>query len=302
MRPPVYPRHPLDVDSQITMLAEQGLSFIDETEAAKALRHISLFRMRSYLKYFTDPHSGMFKEGSCFEQALELYTFDTALRQLIYGELEKIEISLRTQLSKVMTEADGPFWVENADNFTDAARHRDVLQKVRHELNRSDERDIINFRRQGSNIFPPGWMTMEICSFGSISILYCLLKAGRAKRDIARFYGMADTVMESWLHTLVYIRNICAHHCLLWNRPLRINAAVPRHLNRPFIVRPDKTENLYFVLSIILYFLQSVDPDNTFAADVTALIDECHLVEPPSLGFPYGWQTELLWGGDFSQE
>ncbi|MDE6380839.1 MAG: Abi family protein, partial [Muribaculaceae bacterium] len=24
--------------------------------------------------------------------------------------------------------------------------------------------------------------------------------------------------MESWLHAIVYVRNICAHHSRLWNR------------------------------------------------------------------------------------
>lgn len=40
-----------------------------------------------------------FKNDATFEQAYTLYKFDSRLRKLIAGELEKIEVSIRTQMA-----------------------------------------------------------------------------------------------------------------------------------------------------------------------------------------------------------
>jgi abortive infection bacteriophage resistance protein len=47
------------------------------------------------------------------------------------------------------------------------------------------------------------------------SVMYSNLKPGREKREIANAFGLADKVFSSWLHSIVYLRNICAHHARL---------------------------------------------------------------------------------------
>jgi len=37
-------------------------------------------------------------------------------------------------------------------------------------------------------------------------------------------------ILSSWIHTLVYIRNLCAHHSRIWNRILAIKPRVPNKL------------------------------------------------------------------------
>lgn len=41
-------------------------------------------------------------------------------------------------------------------------------------------------------------------------------------REIANCFGLPDTVLESWLHSIV-LRNICVHHCRLWNKILSVH-------------------------------------------------------------------------------
>ena len=33
-------------------------------------------------------------------------------------------------------------------------------------------------------------------------------------------FGIDEKILSSWIHTLVYIRNLCAHHSRIWNRTL----------------------------------------------------------------------------------
>ena len=292
---PRYNQPQISVADQIRLLKSEGLVFTDENRAQHILENISLFRMKSYLTPFRVPGSRTFKPGASFDDAYNLYKFDSELRKMICSEMEKIEISIRTQLSLIMGDESGIYWFEDATNFRDANRHTGLLSSLEAELRRSDDYAIVDFQRKYSNVFPPSWMTFEVSSFGTLSMMYRWLKAGHARRKVARFYGLTDTIMESWLHAIVYVRNICAHHSRLWNRRLSINALVPRRTHLPFIDIPADTKRVYYIMSILLYFLQAVNPQNTFAARFRSLLGKYPNVDVSAMGFPSDWQDEKLW-------
>ena len=101
--------------------------------------------------------------------------------------------------------------------------------------------------------------------------------------------------MESWLHSIVYVRNICAHHSRLWNRRLSVNAVIPRRTTKPFVSIPNDTKKVYYTLSIILYLLQTVNPSNTFALRFKALLIKYPHIDVAAMGFPFGWDFNTLW-------
>ncbi|MBO5024777.1 MAG: Abi family protein [Bacteroidaceae bacterium] len=290
-----YNQPQITVEEQINLLKSEGLSFENESRARHLLYNISMFRLKSYLKPLRQNNNRQFKSGATFEQAYTLYKFDSELRKMVCSELEKIEVSIRTQLSLIMADAAGVFWFADTSNFRDVNRHVSLLRSLQEELHRSDDEAIIQFRQNYVNPFPPTWMTFEVSAFGTLSMMYRWLKAGHARRQVANFYGLSDTVMESWFHSIVYVRNICAHHSRLWNRRLSINALVPRRTNLPFVVVPNDTKRVYYVLSIILYFLQTVNPNNTFAIRFKALLSKYPSVDVVAMGFPNDWQSQLLW-------
>lgn len=252
--------------------------------------------MKSYLRPFRISGSRLFKTGASFDDAYSLYKFDSELRKLICSELEKIEVSIRTQFSLIMGDESGTYWFEESANFRDQKRHAGLLANLEAELRRCDDDAIVDFQRRYSNTFPPSWITFEVSSFGTLSMMYRCLNAGHARRKLAKIYGLTDTVMESWLHSIVYIRNICAHHSRLWNRKLSINALIPRRTNLPFINIPSDTKRVYYIMSILLYFLQTVNPQNTFASRFKSLLAKYPNVNVLSaMGFPMHWQDEILW-------
>lgn len=291
----IYNQPQISIEEQIQLLKSEGLSFTNEGRACHLLQNISMFRLKSYLKPFRQQNSRRFKTGSTFEEAYDIYKFDSELRKMICSELEKIEVSVRTQLSLIMSEYAGVYWFENPTNFRDANRHSSLLRSLGEELRRSDDDAFVTFRQNYSNPFPPSWMAFEVSSFGTLSMMYRWLNAGLARRRVAGFYGLSDTVMESWLHSIVYVRNICAHHSRLWNRRLSINAMVPKRTGRPFIATPDNTKKVYYILSIILYFLQTVNPATTLAARFKALLGKYPQIDVSAMGFPADWQSCLLW-------
>lgn len=291
----LYDQPQISVESQIQLLKSEGLLFHDEIRATHLLENISMFRMKSYLKPFRQKDSRQFKVGATFEEAYNIYKFDAELRKMICSELEKIEVSVRTQLSLIMGKTAGIYWFENPANFRNVSCHAALLRTLTEELRRSDDEAIVAFQRNYANPFPPSWMTFEISSFGTLSKMYRWLNAGQARRQVAKFYGLSDTVMESWLHSIVYVRNICAHHGCLWNHRLSINAMIPKRTYLPFITIPNDTKKVYYALSIILYFLQTVNPNNTFARRFKALLQKYPHVNIAVMGFPSNWDNNSLW-------
>lgn len=291
-----YTDKPLSFKQQIEFLKNNGLTFHNESKALHTLQQISYFRLKSYMMpLMSDKVRHTFKNGATFEQAYTLYKFDSRLRKLIAGELEKIEVSIRTQMAFILSNEIDICWFADEANFVNSTKHAGLVTSLQSELDRTDDEQILRFKRMYSNAFPPAWMTMEVTSFGTLSMLYKLLKPSLTKRKIANYYGVSDSVFESWLHSIVYVRNICAHHSRLWNKILRIQPLFPRRVNGIFISSPVRNDRLYYVLCIIQYLLQNVNPGTTFPARLKALLVEFPDIDISAMGFPADWEMEKLW-------
>lgn len=283
--------------NQVGILKQRGMVIADENDAEEWLRKVSYYRMSGYwYPLLADRQNHIFKSGSTFEQARMLYEFDSCLRQIVLSCIERIEVAVRTQMAYMMSMAYNGFWFEDVNLFSHQPQHTKTITSIQDEYHRSDEQFVRSFRRKYSDPLPPSWITLEITSFGTMSMIYQNLKPGLPKRDVAAAFGVSDTVFASWLHTLVYIRNICAHHARLWNRTLGVRPLMPRRTHRTFIAQPaTNTQRVYFVLAIIRYWLNIIEPDNTLTQNLTTLFSKYPGVNPGALGFPSSWQQEPLW-------
>lgn len=292
-----YSKQLISFTDQITLLKQRGLILGDEVRALHLLQNISYYRLSGYwYPLLADKQRHIFKPGSTFEAAYNIYKFDSELRKLIIAELEKIEVAVRTQTAYILSTQYHAHWFEDSSLFSNPVRHTKVLAKIEEEYNRSDEEFITAFKAKYSDHFPPSWMTMEIASFGTLSILYGNLQPGRAKRSIAAYFGLPDTVFASWLHCIVYVRNICAHHSRLWNKILSIRPLMPRSPRNTFIALPASgTQQTYFVLSMIIYLLNTVNPNHSFISRFKELLNRYPSIDVRAMGFPINWENEKLW-------
>ena len=153
MAKPLYNKPSLSVSDQINLLKSEGLSFKDENKAKHLLQNISLFRIKSYLIPLRVQDQHTFKQGVFFEDAYSLYKFDAELRKAICSELEKIEISIRTQMSLIMGDHGGIYWFTDVNNFSKPNNHAKILANLNAELLRSDDEVIVGFKNTYSNNF-----------------------------------------------------------------------------------------------------------------------------------------------------
>lgn len=287
----------LSYQAQIEQLKSRGMNFSDQNKALHLLENISYYRLSGYwYPLLADKQNHIFKPNTNFETAFNLYKFDREFRRLIISELEKIEVAIRSKMAYTLSNTHDIFWIENPTLFINSQKHQSTLDKIQEEFERSDEEFIIAFKSKYSNPFPPSFILLEITSFGALSRLYSNLKSSKDKKNIAKKFGLPDKVLESWLHSLVYIRNMCAHHTRLWNRHIGIKPLFPRQTYNTWI----NTENvsnrrMYYILSMIIYFLNTINPKHTFKHKLNALFEKYPNVDRHAMGFPADWQNELLW-------
>ena len=292
-----YQKQLQSYSDQINNLKQHGLTFLDEIKADQWLRKVSFYRLSGYWHpLLVKPQTNIFKPGSTFEQVCQLYEFDYELKNFLLANISKAEIAVRTQLAYILSLAYGGFWIENATLFANQNQHQKTIQSINDEYNRSDELFVKTFKNKYSNPLPPSWITLEISSFGTISMIYQNLNPGLTKRTVASAFGVGDSVFSSWLHSLVYVRNICAHHARLWNRTLGVRPLMPRKPHHTFITWPSSgTQHVYFTLAIVKYWLDIIEPQNNFTLELNRLLMKYPTVNVNAMGFPAGWEREPFW-------
>ena len=293
----IYVKPFLSHQAQLEQLKLRGLQFSDEKKALHLLKYIGYYRFSGYwYPLLLNKKQSVFKPDATFEAAFNLYKFDSELRKFIIAALEKIEVAVRSQMTYSLSMAHGSSWIENDALFTNSAKYHETIEKIMNEMQRSDEDFILAFASKYSNPLPPSFMTLEIVSFGTLSRLYENLKSDVAKREISQTFGLADVVLISWLHALVYIRNVCAHHSRIWNKLLQIQPLFPHRTKYTWLTNRNATNHhMYYILSMIIYLLNTVNPKHTFKQKLENLFVKYPNVDRLAMGFPANWQIEPLW-------
>jgi abortive infection bacteriophage resistance protein len=283
---------------QLQQLKDRGLKIHSDSKTLYLLQKLSYYRLSGYwYPLLEEPKNNhVFKPNATFQTAFDIYRFDRELRIFIMKELEKIEVAIRAQMIYTLSHYKGCFWYTDSSLFADAEEFTKSLTKFKYEYKRSDEDFIRAFKDKYSDPMPPSWMMLEVTSFGSLSVLYKNLKPGRSKREIAHYFALDDSTFASWLHSLVYIRNVCAHHSRLWNRVMSISPKIPLTPAKSWLNDSTVSNNrTYFILSLMLYLLQSIDLKHQFIFRLKVLLNKYPNIDVTAMGFPESWEKETLW-------
>ena len=295
-----YTKNALDYSQILSQLKNRGLQFRNEGQAIKELSDISYFRIANYLRYFEiDNISHLYKPDTYFEDALYIYYFDKKLRSLLFTAIQSIEVSLRSKVIHHVALSHGPFWFTDANLCANKAMFTDNLNTIKREVQRSKE-DFIqeHFRKYTSPDVPPVWKTLEVTSFGTLSKLLCNLSDNHVKKQIARQYNLPQhQVLESWVKSIVILRNHLAHHARVWNRRFPQMPQITSVRLRGAWIDTSKirSNKLYAQLCCLAYLQDSIHPDNDFRPQIKKLLNEYSHINPHSMGFPADWEKEPLW-------
>ncbi len=301
-----YRKSPKSFKEQIELLEKRGLNFKNKAKAEKILENISYNRLSAYwyplLKEPKDEE--LFKSGSNFEKVFRIYQFDSELRIIMFYAIEQIEIALRTQIIfHLSNKYNSGFWFRNPDAFKSYPLFVDLLKKLCINTQNSNQEYIKKYSRKYNQYIPPSWKSFETLSFNTLFSILKNLKDKNEQVIIAKHFGLHHDVLKSWVNTIIYIRNICAHHSRLWNNVLTISPVWPKTPYNHWVSTwenknqetNDKELNLYSAICITEYLIKQVNPYNKFRSKLDVLFDAYPDINKFDLGYPDNWKSEPLW-------
>jgi abortive infection bacteriophage resistance protein len=298
-----YNKPALSFNEQAQLLIDRGLIVSKKTELVACLSRVNYYRLSGYLYSFkyVDPSTKLekFFPNTTLEIVLRRYSFDHKLRLLLMDAVEYIEVAiLRTRMIEMFSRARGAFGYINPTSYRSdigEKQFNNLMDEIMEAVNHSREEFIKRFQRKYEDKYLPIWMIAEMMSFGQLYTMYRYLD-----RDLqiflAKQFNLSATVLDSWLHTLNFIRNSCAHHARLWNREIPIRPRIPDHKHHPEWHHPELDETrIYVVFCVVQYLLGYIDPTIHWADGLKQLIVEYPDIPSDVMGFPDSWQDSPLW-------
>lgn len=294
-----FPKAWANYSVQVALLSQRGLVVQDAASAERFLSHLNYYRFSGYCLAF-ESQRHQFVANTTFEQIVEAYEFDLELRDLLTEALEVVEVDFRTAVAYFFGQTHGPFGHIQPQTFHVQMKHTDWLERLRKEARRSSELFVSHFRQTYSE-FPdlPIWMATEVMSFGALSQMVDLMRK-KDQTSIAHRYGLQPHVLISWMHHLVYVRNICAHHSRVWDRIWAIKPLLPAGKDWKPPVLPSNAK-LCATLLILSALMRKMPSISSFAVSWRSRVEN-HLSSLPSapnacdlLDLTGAWSSHREW-------
>lgn len=280
---------PMTIEEQIENLKSIGLIVDDEEYARKILNDISYFRLVKAYSLNMKDESGIYNRGTTFKEIVDLYLFNANFRQIIFPEIEKIEINVRCRVANFFSEKYGVLGYLESKNFANENYHRQFLRDSEEEIRRNAKTPFVrNFTRNYEGGYLPVYALVELFSFGTLSKFFKNMH-NEDKKEIAKTFGVGYTYIESWLESISYVRNICAHYGRLYNAKL---SKKPR-LYKEYTERGIDNNRIYGILLCLKHLLKNDEHWNIFIDNIEKLFDQYKCVRIDTMGFIENWK-ELL--------
>ncbi len=292
-----FSKPPTDYQQQLALLEQRGMT-INHHHAAHYLQHLNYYRLAAYwLPFEADHATHQFIPGTAFDVVLNHYIFDRELRLLVFDAIERFEVSVRSQWAYHMAHNHGAHAHLDGNLVSDQVIWWRTCNKLRQEMQRSDEAFIKHFINTYQEPLPPVWAACELMSLGQLSNWYGNLRPINTRQAIANAYSIHHKVLASWLHHFTYVRNVCAHHSRLWNREFTITPKLPKR--KTSALRGQYNANnrrIYNTLLFLLYCLDQIAPDHHWRDRFAELVQK-YGINVTDMGFPQGWQNMPMWQG-----
>lgn len=303
-----YTKPPKLFADQVALLQRRGLVVDNPAKAERVLENISYNRLSNYwYPFLAEPKEDeIFLPSTRFKNIFKIYQFDSELRSLLFNAIEQIEVALRTQLIyHVSHQHSSGYGFLDANSYESQEAYFRSMLRIQEAVRESKQPFIVKFKKNYANQFPPAWKSFELLTFRSLYSIYKNLIRSPHKQKISDHFGLNHTVFESWIDTLVYVRNICAHHSRLWNIVLTISPVWPRRPRGAWVDRwenepgntntNDKRLKTYAAICMVQFLVKKVNPYSTFKRKFFTLLEQFPEANEEWMGMPNGWKEQPLW-------
>lgn len=278
---------PMTVNDQIDNLINKGLIINDKDFARSFLNDVSYFRLIKAYSLGLKVKNGNYHKNVRFEDLVNLYLFNANLRQQLFAEIERVEVNLRCRLANYFCEKYGIFGYEDINNFNVTAKvHKAFLGEIKREIKRNSKSPFVrNFLDNYSVPKIPLYALVELMSFGTLSKLYKNMK-NEDKKAVAALFNAKYVYFESWIESIAYVRNFCAHYGRLYNSRL---------VKTPKLYKQYKVVNnrVFATILTLKHILPNDQHWHDFVKSINSLLVEYPNVNLSYIGFPNNWKDYL---------
>ena len=168
-----------------------------------------------------------------------------------------------------------------ADNFVNSEYHQTFLDDIEEEIRRNAKAPFVkNFQENYEGGNQPIYALVEVFSFGTLSKFYKNMK-NPDKKVVAKSFGVGYTYFESWLESISYVRNICAHYGRLHNAKLSKTPILYKEYSQEGI----GNNRIFGVLLCLKHLLKSDSHWKLFVQEVELLFEKYEQVDIKTMGF-----------------
>jgi abortive infection bacteriophage resistance protein len=279
----------MNIDEQIENLKSKGLIFEDEEKAKSFLNDVSYFRMIKAYSLGLKAKNENYNQGVRFEDIKGRYLFNANLRQLVLTQIEKVEVNLRCRLSNYFSEKYGVLGYEDVYNFSNPTFHDELLDDIAKETLRNAKSPfVMNFRMNYVDGKIPLYALVELFSFGTLSKFYKNMK-NEDKKAVASMYDVGYTYFGSWIESIAYVRNACAHYGRIYNVKF---AKTPKMYKR-YSENGINNLRIFATLLTLKHLLPNDNQWLDFVNTVELLIEKYSDVKLSLIDFPDNWKDYL---------
>lgn len=293
-----YNKHYTSPKELLEIMHDRGLDLSDVTDAETLLKSVGYYRLTGYLyPFLKQPKSKqLFKNGSSFGQAFKVYEFDRKLRLVVFDQIERIEVAVRSAIVNITcSEIDDVFWMTSSTYFANTEKFTRTKALIDKEYQNSREDFITHFKNTYEEEYPPSWMLAEIIPLGVLTRVYENIASNQIRKKIAKHFFLPVPVFMSWMTIITLTRNSCCHHARLWNRFLSLRALTMTRPVAPWVSSDVRQGRIFFTLCIIKHFVDIIYPQNQFKEKLVKLLSDYPMIDTHAMGFPELWQKEPLW-------
>lgn len=327
-----YPKPWTSYAEQVDQLIARGMLVENREKALDCLERIGYYRLSGYWFAFRERSGKLvlldeqgrkpkkikvetialepFKPGTTIQNAVDLYIFDKQLRLLCMDALERIEIALRVDMSHTLGKLD-PFaylnpllfhsdFSKKLDRDSGLPRHHEWLGKHAQLIGRSKE-EFVRHNKSKYGLPLAIWVACEVWDFGTMSTLFGGMR--EAEQDtIADQYGVSNgRIFATWLRSLNYLRNVCAHHSRLWNRNIVEQPRLPPASEVPWVAPFETSDHArarcFLLLRLTCHLLRAINPNSSWPDrmknHLQAFPDLEHLgLNLAGMGAPADWAVQ----------
>jgi abortive infection bacteriophage resistance protein len=277
-----------EYDELLQVLRDRKMVIQDPLRAQRKLTQVGYYRLSGYwytarkYKWLDDGKKEIhneFHSNTKFEEVFDLYLFDKQLRLEISDAIERIEIFLRTiiaheigrisplayldkkQFSKGAFDVDSK--IPNYDEWLE--RHTKLLDETKEDC-------IIHYRKNSQPV--PIWVACEVWDFGTMSRLFSMLSGKNQDLICKRIDIDSRKALENWLINLNGIRNRCAHHSRVFNKPSLRGLILPQkgYFNLLDLSRNEK-DRLYGLITVMWFLLKKIGNNSKWIYRIADLVD-----------------------------